>query len=120
MAEPRYKIVNGEYIELTAEELAEIDKKREAADLNFDQIRLQRDVMLRNSDWTQIADASLGAHTVEEWATYRQELRDLPATSNEGNGGKVSEVVSPDDPPTAAVKEAAKAAEEVAAEEEAE
>jgi len=106
MAEPRYKIVNGEYIELTAEELQELEDMRAEADLDFSRTRTQRNAMLRDTDWTQIADASLGAHTAEEWATYRQELRDLPAGFS-----KVSEVVWPDDPPTAAAKAAEEAAE---------
>ena len=109
MADPRYKVVDGEYIELTAEEIQELEDRRAAADLDFPMVRGQRDGMLRNNDWTQIADASLGSHTAEEWAAYRQELRDLPSKHS-----KVSEVVFPDDPPTAAAKaaeEAAKAAE---------
>ena len=109
MAEPRYKVVNGEYIELTAEELQEIADRAAAADLDFSMVRHERNSMLSNTDWTQIADATLGAHTVEEWAAYRQELRDLPSKHS-----KVSEVVWPDDPPTAAAKaaeEAARAAE---------
>ena len=101
MAEPRYKVVNGEYIELTAEELQEIKDMREAADLDFSRVRAERNSKLSNTDWTQIADAALGAHTVEEWAAYRQELRDLPSKHS-----KVSEVVFPDDPPTAAAKAA--------------
>ena len=106
MAEPRYKVVNGEYIELTAEEIQELNDRAAAADLDFTMVRADRDGMLRNTDWTQIADATLGAHTAEEWATYRQELRDLP-----GSFTKVSEVVWPDDPPTAAAKAAEEAAE---------
>jgi len=106
MAEPRYKIVNGEYIELTAEELQELEDMRAEADLDFSRTRTQRDSMLRDTDWTQIADAALGDHTAEEWATYRQELRDLPSKHS-----KVSEVVFPDDPPTAAAKAAEEAAE---------
>ena len=101
MAEPRYKVVNGEYIELTAEEIQELEDRAAEADLNLDMVRGQRNGLLRDSDWTQIADASLGAHTAEEWATYRQELRDLPSKHS-----KVSEVVFPDDPPTAAAKAA--------------
>jgi len=104
--EPRYKVVNGEYIELTAEELAEMADRAAAADLDFSMVRMDRDNMLRNTDWTQLADATLGAHTAEEWATYRQELRDLPAGFS-----KVSEVVFPDDPPTAKTKAAEEAAE---------
>ena len=100
MAEPRYKVVNGEYIELTAEELQEIADRAAEADLDFTMVRGQRDSMLRDTDWTQIADATLGSHTAEEWATYRQELRDLPSKHS-----KVSEVVWPDDPPTAAAAE---------------
>jgi hypothetical protein len=100
MAEPRYKVVNGEYIELTAEELQEIADRAAAADLDFHMVRDERNALLSQTDWTQIADAALGAHTAEEWATYRQELRDLPAGFS-----KVSEVVFPDDPPTAAAAE---------------
>ena len=106
MAEPRYKVVNGEYIELTAEEIQELEDRAAAVDLDFTFTRAHRDALLRESDWTQIADASLGAHTVEEWATYRQELRDLPSKYS-----KVSETVFPDDPPTAAAKAAEEAAE---------
>ena len=106
MAEPRYKVVNGEYIELTAEEIQELEDRAAAVDLDFTFTRAHRDALLRESDWTQIADASLGAHTVEEWAAYRQELRDLPSKHS-----KVSEVVWPDDPPTAAAKAAEEAAE---------
>ncbi len=100
MAEPKYKVVNGEYIELTAEEIQEIEDGRAEADLDFSFVRAERNSKLRDSDWTQIADATLGAHTAEEWATYRQELRDLPSAHS-----KVSEVVWPDDPPTAAAAE---------------
>ena len=106
MAEPRYKVVNGEYIELTAEELQEMADRAAEADLDFSMVRMDRNGMLRNTDWTQIADAALGSHTVEEWAAYRQELRDLPTGFT-----KVSEVVFPDDPPTAARKAAEEAAE---------
>ena len=101
MAKPRYKVVNGEYIELTAEEIKVLDARAAAQDLDFSHIRAQRNGMLAGCDWTQIADAALGSHTAEEWATYRQELRDLP-----GGFTKVSEVVWPDDPPTAAAKAA--------------
>jgi hypothetical protein len=101
MAEPRYKVVNGEYIELTAEEIQELEDRKAAADLDFGFIRSERNGKLGGSDWTQLPDAALGAHTAEEWAAYRQELRDLPSKYS-----KVSEVVFPDDPPTAAAKAA--------------
>ena len=98
MPEPKYKVVNGEYIELTADELAQRAADAEAADLDLNIIRGQRNGQLRGSDWTQLGDATLGDHTAEEWRTYRQALRDVPQTYS-----RVSEVVWPEDPPTAKV-----------------
>ncbi len=39
-----------------------------------------RDDKLTASDWTHIADSQLTTAKKTEWATYRQELRDLPAS----------------------------------------
>ena len=105
----RQKVVNGVYYDLTAEEEAEIDARAEAADLDMNRVRGQRDGQLRGSDWTQIGDAALGDHTAEEWATYRQSLRDLPQTYS-----RVSEVVWPNDPPTQVIVDAAAAEAEAA------
>lgn len=38
--------------------------------------RGKRNKLLRDSDWTQLPDVPLA--TKDAWATYRQELRDLP------------------------------------------
>lgn len=38
-------------------------------------LRRQRDQLLKDSDWTQVADAPVDKQV---WATYRQALRDLP------------------------------------------
>ena len=94
---PRYKIVNNVRIQLTAEEEAEMAAQAEAADLDMNHVRGQRDGQLRGSDWTQLGDAALAGHTAEEWATHRQALRDLPQTYS-----RVSEVVWPNAPPTQA------------------
>jgi hypothetical protein len=40
-------------------------------------MRILRNGALKASDWTQLSDASVDA---DAWATYRQELRDLPAS----------------------------------------
>ena len=95
---PRQKDVNGVYYDLTAEEEAELDARAEASDLDMNHVRGQRDGQLRGTDWTQLGDAALGDHTAEEWATHRQALRDLPQTYS-----RVSEVVWPEDPPTAKI-----------------
>jgi hypothetical protein len=43
-------------------------------------LRGQRNKLLTQSDWTQIPDSPLSDSKKTEWATYRQTLRDLPAT----------------------------------------
>lgn len=45
-------------------------------------VRIQRDVLLGGSDWTQQADAPLTAEQKTAWQAYRQALRDLPKQSN--------------------------------------
>ncbi len=95
---PRQKVVNGVYYDLTPEEEAELEARADTADLDMSHIRSQRNSMLLSSDWTRLDDAALGEHTAEEWATYRQALRDLL-----GEYSRVSDVVWPEDPPAAKV-----------------
>jgi len=42
-----------------------------------EEMRWKRNILLAASDWTQTADAPVDR---EEWAAYRQALRDFPAT----------------------------------------
>ena len=44
-----------------------------------EQLRSDRNAKLKESDWTQVADAPVDKAA---WATYRQALRDLPSNSN--------------------------------------
>lgn len=44
-------------------------------DQSWDDLRSERDKLLAASDWTQAPDAPVNQ---AEWATYRQQLRDLP------------------------------------------
>ena len=53
----------------------------------WEQIRLWRNAELSRTDWTQVADAPVGK---DVWATYRQELRDLPQ-----QGGLADDAVFP-------------------------
>ena len=78
---PLTKIVDNVVIELTAEEVAEVEARVAAADRDFTGVRMTRNGLLRDSDWTQLADVPLDADQVAAWVTYRQELRDLPSTS---------------------------------------
>ena len=47
-------------------------------------MRRQRDGWLAASDWTQTLDAPLTDEQRAAWATYRQQLRDAPATWTPG------------------------------------
>ena len=46
----------------------------------FPLIRNKRNELLKESDWTQVNDSPLPDSKKTEWATYRQELRDLTTT----------------------------------------
>ena len=46
-------------------------------------LRHYRDTLLRESDWTQFTDSPLSDSKKTEWKTYRQNLRDLPATESD-------------------------------------
>jgi len=43
-------------------------------------VRVKRNQRLLKSDWTQFSDSPLSDSKKKEWATYRQELRDITET----------------------------------------
>ena len=45
-------------------------------------LRLERNSRLDDCDWTRLDDNGLSGSKKTEWATYRQALRDLPASAN--------------------------------------
>ena len=45
-------------------------------------LRLERNIRLAECDWTRLDDNGLSGSKKTEWATYRQALRDLPASAN--------------------------------------
>lgn len=45
-------------------------------------MRMIRNGLLTESDWTHTTDSPLSSSKKAEWATYRQALRDLPTTSS--------------------------------------
>jgi len=47
-----------------------------------ERMRKHRDLLLAESDWTQTHDDPTGR--LDEWAVYRQALRDFPATWTPG------------------------------------
>ena len=61
-----------------------------ALEQEAEEIRTQRDALLKESDWTQVADAPVSQTA---WADYRQALRDVPQQE-----GFPQEVVWPSKP----------------------
>ena len=76
---PKYKHVNNEYIELTGDELAEVEARDQAwidgaLDRALKGLRDKRNSLLHETDWMANSDVTMS----NDWKTYRQALRDLP------------------------------------------
>lgn len=63
-----YKIIDGEAVAQTVS--------------IWSTVRGQRNTLLNESDWTQVADSPLTDSKKAEWVTYRQTLRDLPSAQS--------------------------------------
>ena len=79
---PRFKMVNGERIQFTAEEEKARDLEEQAwADgapaRRMADLRQQRNQLLAETDWMGNSDVTMSA----DWKTYRQALRDITKTT---------------------------------------
>ena len=75
---PRYKLVNGERIQLTAEEEAQRDQEEAdweagAFDRAMANLRQDRNRKLAETDFYALSDVTMS----EDMTTYRQQLRDI-------------------------------------------
>ena len=75
---PRYKLVNGERIQLTAEEVAQRDKEEAdweagAFDRAIADLRQRRNALLSSTDFYALSDVTMS----DEMKDYRQQLRDI-------------------------------------------
>jgi|SRR5210317_2142557 len=75
-----HKLVNGQIIPLTAEEIAqrqaeEIAWNNGAFDRAMADLRQRRDAMLKSCDWVMMSDSPIADKS--NWETYRQALRDI-------------------------------------------
>jgi hypothetical protein len=60
-----------------------VDKEHvETDELKETNARLERDALLRESDWTQVLDAPLTDDQKTQYRTYRQALRDITLHQN--------------------------------------
>ena len=93
----RTKMVNGQVVELTAEENAQRDAEEAqwaagAFDRSIASLRQDRNTRLSETDFYALSDLSLS----DEMATYRQELRDL--TQGLSTEAEVNAVIWPTKP----------------------
>jgi hypothetical protein len=67
---------DGEFVSIVQVESLTAEEIQAAKDSAMANIRSQRNQLLKDCDWTQIADCTADKAA---WATYRQALRDLPS-----------------------------------------
>ena len=97
---PRYKLVNGERIQFTAEEEAARDAEEAAweagaKDRAIANLRAKRDALLKETDHYGLSDVTMS----EAMTTYRQELRDLPGTvADDATAADVDAITFPTKP----------------------
>ena len=94
----RYKQINNEVIELTAEEEAVLNARENLDPSPFEKamknLRFKRNNLLTESDWTVLPDSPIADKTA--WQTYRTKLRDI--TENLTTVEDVEPVVFPTKP----------------------
>jgi hypothetical protein len=80
------KIENGQIVEMTTLEIQQLEQlqvlAKNASDAQqINNVRDMRNHLLAATDWTQVADNQLPAAKKQEFAVYRQALRDFMETS---------------------------------------
>ena len=75
-----HKLVNGQIVPLTAEEIAQRQAEEQAwnngaFDRAMADLRQRRDAMLKSCDWVMMSDSPITDKS--NWETYRQALRDI-------------------------------------------
>lgn len=97
---PRYKMVNGERVQLTAEEEAARDAEEAAweagaKDRSMANLRAKRNNLLKETDHYGLSDVTI----TDAMTTYRQELRDLPGTvADDATAADVDAITFPTKP----------------------
>ena len=90
------KYVAKDMFEATSEKTKEELEKEYQAKIDSgvaNLVRSQRNQLLVESDWTMVTDSPLSDSKKTEWKTYRQKLRDIPASS-----GFPNSITFPDKP----------------------
>lgn len=87
---PRYKLVDGEAVERTEEEIA-----ADRVPLQASAVRAKRDKLLAATDWAVLPDSPLDGASQTALKAYRQALRDVPQQA-----GFPETIIWPDRPET--------------------
>ena len=79
---PRFHNINGNHVQFTAEEEVVRDAEEQAwtdgaSVREMESIREHRDRLLTETDWMALGDVTMS----DAWKTYRQDLRDIPASN---------------------------------------
>lgn len=69
---------NGEWVMTWEVSPASSEEVAERLERKSAEVRQQRNQLLTECDWTQLADSPLDAATKAAWATYREDLRSVP------------------------------------------
>jgi len=93
----RFKMLNGNRVQLTAEEetARDVEEKAWADDApnrRMAELRRQRDALLVETDWMANSDVTMS----DAWKTYRQALRDI--TSQTPTDDALSNITFPTKP----------------------
>lgn len=74
-----------------------VNKKWELNRVRFEEhVRKVRNILLTETDWTQLPDSPLSDTKKTEWQAYRQSLRDI--TNSIGDISSLDEIVWPSEP----------------------
>lgn len=78
-----YKMVNGETIKMTDEEIAQLKASQPTAEeitaRKWERVRAERNELLARTDWRASSDLTL----TDAWRDYREELRQVPQTQTD-------------------------------------
>ena len=85
----KFKVVDG---------VVETYKSTYITGVNEYLVRKQRNLLLVNSDWTQLPDSPLSQTKKNAWSKYRQELRDMMASYTDTEENTLDKVIFPKPP----------------------
>lgn len=73
--------INSHRVDLETMTICDCNKRHYNPHWQF-MMRQKRNALLKDSDWAVAPDSPLSAEKQEQWKTYRQALRDLPACTH--------------------------------------